>query len=371
MTFPQGEVYTAEANVNDATGTWPGLLWTKDITQKSYGLLINTLQARISETGGGAGWCTGHNWASTALSFTGVAGIWSLTWIETGNIIANFPTVGDITSTNTLYSKDEDLRLLFGGISSGSGSMEIDWIRVRKYAATPPSFSFGTVAIIGPELDLGPDVVACNEALLDAGAGFVTYDWNTGGTGQTELVDVTGTYSVTVTNEIGCIQKDTIEAEINTVDNTTTVDGNTITANQDDAAYRWLDCNDSYQFITGNTDQSFIATISGNYAVEVTNGVCVDTSDCVEIIIIKITDNTFENNIKIYPNITTGKVNINLGKIYAEVQINVRSVEGKLINQHYFNNNQNMIIDIQASAGVYLIEIISKEGTAVFKVIKQ
>ena len=46
--------------------------------------------------------------------------------------------------------------------------------------------------------------------LLDAGAGFVTYEWSTGESSQTVKVETPGTYYVTVQNERCCIKLDSV-----------------------------------------------------------------------------------------------------------------------------------------------------------------
>ena len=61
-----------------------------------------------------------------------------------------------------------------------------------------------------PSVSLGDDSSICagNSVILDAGAGLAAYLWSTGATTQTITVDVTGEYSVTVTNEFGCTAND-------------------------------------------------------------------------------------------------------------------------------------------------------------------
>jgi hypothetical protein len=178
--------------------------------------MVNGSQARISLTGAGTGWCSGHNWASPLYSYTDEEGLWSFTWIATGDLIADFPTVGAITTDNSLYAKDEDLRLMIGGISSGTGAMNMDWMRVRKYAAVEPTFTIGLPATFepAPPIDLGEELMGCVEATLDAGAGFDSYEWNTGGTEQTETVDADGDYSVIAVDDEGCTQYDTVTVMI-------------------------------------------------------------------------------------------------------------------------------------------------------------
>lgn len=149
QSFDFNEIYTADAMVNSISGAWPGIYWAKESSQESYGLLANASAAdsRISFQGPSFGWCAGHNWASSVISYTNPVGIWSLTWRGTGDLTAEFPSIGTITTNNSFNSKDENLRLLIGGIASGSGSMNLDWIRVRKYTDIEPTPSVSFEAV--------------------------------------------------------------------------------------------------------------------------------------------------------------------------------------------------------------------------------
>lgn len=71
-------------------------------------------------------------------------------------------------------------------------------------------------------IDLGTDTVLCaGETLtLDAGAGGLSYAWNTDETTQTIVVDTTGVYSVNVISPAGCVYYDYIG--ITTYGDTTT-----------------------------------------------------------------------------------------------------------------------------------------------------
>jgi len=55
-----------------------------------------------------------------------------------------------------------------------------------------------------PIVDLGPDQTINEPLVLDAGAGYVSYLWQDGSTGQTFTVTQTGLYHVTVTDDNGC-----------------------------------------------------------------------------------------------------------------------------------------------------------------------
>ena len=158
VTFPVANVYVAEAAVVGTTGTWPAIYWFKDADpHKSYALMVNTTQARISVAGAGSGFCTGHNWASALYNYSSTAGVWRIAWHGTGDIRAEFPTVGAITSTDTTYVRDADLRLGLGGISSGTGSMSIDWVRARQFADPMPVGVPGTAVVTEADLSISID----------------------------------------------------------------------------------------------------------------------------------------------------------------------------------------------------------------------
>jgi len=61
---------------------------------------------------------------------------------------------------------------------------------------------------------------------------------------------------------------------------TTTVSGSEVTADATGVSYQWLDCDNGNAIIPGATDQTFVAPVSGNFAVEIDENGCVDTSAC-------------------------------------------------------------------------------------------
>lgn len=69
-------------------------------------------------------------------------------------------------------------------------------------------------------LDLGPNLEFCGAANveLDAGPGFISYEWSTSEDTQTITVTEEGTYSVTATDACGEAQIDEVSVEIDTVE---------------------------------------------------------------------------------------------------------------------------------------------------------
>jgi len=146
----------------------------------------------------------------------------------------------------------------------------------------------------------------------------------------------------------------------------------TLTANLSNATYQWLDCNNNYAQIPGETSQSFTATSNGNYAVEVTKNNCVDTSACEVVNNVAILENSFIHIPKLFPNPTNGKLTLVLDNIYDDITIKIRDVNGKLVSTQNYRSTQNITFEIKEARGVYIIDVSNNEGnSAKLRVIKK
>ena len=89
----------------------------------------------------------------------------------------------------------------------------------------------------------------------------------------------------TLTNVAGCDSVVTLNLtiEVNNINVQTVLSGTTISAiNTAASSYQWIDCFDN-SVIVGENNLSFAFTTNGNYAVIINEGACSDTSDCVLI----------------------------------------------------------------------------------------
>ncbi len=154
-----------------------------------------------------------------------------------------------------------------------------------------------------------------------------------------------------------------------TVDNTTSDDGTTITANEDavGAIYQWIDCSDDSE-INGETIVSFTPTVSGDYACIIANGCAVDTSDCVSIIVATTSLNEFSiENVSMYPNPSADKVRIQgLEKID---KVEITSVTGRAMNILLQSEKEINILDYPS--GIYFVKIYSEGKIINKKLIKK
>jgi hypothetical protein len=149
------------------------------------------------------------------------------------------------------------------------------------------------------------------------------------------------------------------------IDNTTTVSNNTITANETGAAYQWLDCDNGNAVINGETSQSFTATVTGNYAVEITVGNCVDTSACENVTVVGI-DELSKINVSVYPNPNDGVFNV---ITLEQVNITVYNMLGEMVLTNVLNGGTHVLSLKSHPKGVYFVTIQQNESITTYKMI--
>ncbi|MCW8898970.1 MAG: PKD domain-containing protein, partial [Flavobacteriales bacterium] len=180
-----------------------------------------------------------------------------------------------------------------------------------------------------------------------------------------------GIYKDTIPNQYSCDSIITINLTVNNVDTSVSSNDPVLTSNANGATYQWVDCNNNYSFITGQTNQTFTATINGSYAVIVTQNGCVDTSACYSITSIGIEENNMAE-VKIYPNPTRGLINIDFENISNIQMISIANAVGQEVYHSTSISKKNTVVNLDAQKGLYFITIYYKNGAYnVYKLIKQ
>lgn len=157
-------------------------------------------------------------------------------------------------------------------VEDANGCLGLDEITLTTLAAPAPN--------------LGADQAVCNGqmATLDAGAGFATYAWSTGATGQTITASTAGTYTVTVTAANGCSGSDDLALIVNPTPNVdlganqTVCEGETVSLNAG-AGFS------SYAWSTGATTPGINVTETGTYSVVVTNASGCTDLDAITVFV--------------------------------------------------------------------------------------
>ncbi|MFT5778524.1 MAG: hypothetical protein ACI837_001480 [Crocinitomicaceae bacterium] len=147
------------------------------------------------------------------------------------------------------------------------------------------------------------------------------------------------------------------------------IDDITLTADQTGVAYQWIDCDNGNQAILGETNQTFVASQNGMYAVIVTDGNCSDTSDCIMINQVGQDEHRFGNEINIFPNPSEGIYKVDLGNI-DQAEIKVLTIRGKLVLETSIKQS-TLELDLRTyENGVYLLQIASNGQSITQRIIK-
>lgn len=170
-----------------------------------------------------------------------------------------------------------------------------------------------------------------------------------------------GMYMDTLPNAEGCDSVITVNLTINNIDAGVTQVGETLTADQTTGTYQWIDCSDNSE-LQGETNQEFTATVSGEYAVVISDNGCVDTSACFIINILGIGENELAQNIVVSPNPTNGDLTIQLGKVYDRMSMNIYSLNGQLVASSVYNQTAEIQTQLTGDAGFYLLVLETEAG---------
>ena len=168
----------------------------------------------------------------------------------------------------------------------------------------------------------------------------------------------------------GCDSIVSLNLTIDTVDVSLSVNEPSITSNAVNATYQWLDCNANYAIISNATSQTYTAVQNGQYAVEIIQNSCTDTSNCVAINHIAIGENSIFNNIQIYPNPTTGKVLINLGNL-KEADVFLYNNYGQLLLTKRLLKAKDTNLNINKPPGIYLLVLRALNQSYYYKIVLQ
>ncbi len=152
---------------------------------------------------------------------------------------------------------------------------------------------------------------------------------------------------------------------------TISANGINLTCNYTYSTYQWINCSTNLPIIGAN-QPTFIPTLNGDYAVVVSEGSCIDTSNCYTISTVNLIEMDFLTQIKGYPNPTSDIFTIDLGKEFEGVEVKIFSLVGQLILSEKYAHSQLLQIKLPEMKGVYFanISLLNGESTTL-KMIKE
>ncbi|MCP4441763.1 MAG: T9SS type A sorting domain-containing protein [Aureispira sp.] len=163
-----------------------------------------------------------------------------------------------------------------------------------------------------------------------------------------QVLDTSGQYLITIPNSKNCDSIITLNLTIESssaLDTGIVQNNDTLTSNASgtNISYQWVDCSNNYAAISGETNQSFVATSNGTYAVILYNTNCTDTSSCYNITNASISKSYDNSDINIYPTPSRNKLSIELiGSSIQPTKIYIYNNLGQLVLQTPFKEQINV-----------------------------
>ena len=176
-----------------------------------------------------------------------------------------------------------------------------------------------------------------------------------------------GTYTDVTTNAFGCLHTITTVLTINAATaGTISVTGITLSASATGVTYKWMDCDNGYSYLLGETAQTFTPDRNGNYAVEITTtSGCSDTTSCESIMSVSLEEFMISaSDISVYPNPANDIVTVDILKQNntESVTISLFDAIGKVIYiKEVSSLNNKITFDVsELESGVYSVSVSNK-----------
>jgi hypothetical protein len=180
-----------------------------------------------------------------------------------------------------------------------------------------------------------------------------------------------GLYNAKYTNAAGCDSTRQLSLIVHSPGkDTVQQSGNTLASKYINAIYQWVDCN-SYTPIIGATAKSFSPTANGFYAVITSLSFCKDTSNCVAVNGLGITDE-FVTDFTISPNPASHQILLTANTFFDDATIKIHNTIGQLLYTAQHVNGAEKNIDVADYAnGLYMLQVNDKNKRSIVKFVKE
>ena len=286
------------------------------------------------------------------------------TLTESGIYIFHLTNVAGCDSTHTLNltinrstNSSVTLHACDSLVSPGGG---VTWYSSGSYQDIIPNAA-GCDSVIS--VDLTVSATTFGSWAVDACDSFTTPD------GSMTWYE-SGIYTYTIPNAAGCDSVITLDLDIFTVEAGVTQVEATLTASPSSGLYQWVDCNQNYASIAGETSETFTALVSGLYAVVVNINGCADTSDCVDVLIVGLEDPEDLQSALVYPNPLKDKLFVRLHQSVPELELYITDAQGKEVMSGQYSDASLIELDLDQPSGIYFLTLISQGGRETFRVMK-
>lgn len=180
-----------------------------------------------------------------------------------------------------------------------------------------------------------------------------------------------GIYPSTFQNINGCDSTVTTSIFIDEIQVQILIEEDALTAVNfpTDASLQWVDCENNFSAVEGETSPQFNPLVSGNYAVVVANGECSITSACEAITIVGVNTIEGDKNMSalVFPNPFVSQMELRLTGFSFPCQYSVLNALGQEILGGQITQKFTSFSLPSLQAGVYTLRIADNNGQRIIK----
>ncbi|MEL6536968.1 MAG: peptidoglycan DD-metalloendopeptidase family protein [Bacteroidota bacterium] len=131
----------------------------------------------------------------------------------------------------------------------------------------------------------------------------------------------------------------------------------------DEANYQWVRCDDPANSVAipGATRPTYVPTEVGSYAVQITQGSCTFTSNCVVVTILGLED-PIVADLTLYPNPTSGQVTLALPEGTSQGQYWAIDMQGRKVLEGTISGAASVQLQLPSQAGLYAVYFQEAQG---------
>ncbi|MFY0642922.1 MAG: T9SS type A sorting domain-containing protein [Bacteroidia bacterium] len=204
---------------------------------------------------------------------------------------------------------------------------------------------FGCDSIVSMEINIG--ITSYDTSIVKTCFGFT---WINGK--QYEQSSFGDT--VILQNVLGCDSILVLDLEIVEIDTSISQNGDSLISNEQFGTYQWLNCDEGYKPIIGRNKRFIDMVNDGNYSVEISKDICIDTSECIELATMSITD--LETSLfTVVPNPTKTQITIRFFAKNPETEVEIINSQGKVLDSQSIIGSFVTIPIMEYPPGIYFI----------------
>ena len=103
------------------------------------------------------------------------------------------------------------------------------------------------------------------------------------------------------------------------------------------------------------TSEAIITAIA--FEMEVTNATCTSNSECVYFDWVLGTQSQLADELRLYPTISSGVFELDLGRAYEQVNVRILSLDGAVQGSYDFEHYAGSSFRLEGNTGIYLVQL--------------